>query len=120
MNYIAKYFELHYKHYWLSGGTLLGWYRDCGLISYSDDVDFNAWASEYDDKIKNFFLGNKRLHLWLELGKPAENFEFRLSSIDYTYDIFFTYKYPLNESVQWCSYQNEKSVYRYIFLFSLF
>lgn len=23
------------KHYWLAGGTLLGWYRDCGIIPVS-------------------------------------------------------------------------------------
>ncbi len=34
--YIAEYFESLHKNYWLSSGTLLGWYRDCGIIPFTE------------------------------------------------------------------------------------
>ncbi|GFW46479.1 fukutin [Trichonephila clavipes] len=36
-------------HFWIWSGTMLGWYRQCGVIPYTSDVDFGAWASEVDD-----------------------------------------------------------------------
>ena len=35
MSHISKTLERLYKHYWLAGGTLLGWYRDCGVIPHT-------------------------------------------------------------------------------------
>ena len=32
INFITKKLESFNVHYWLGGGTLLGWYRDCGII----------------------------------------------------------------------------------------
>jgi phosphorylcholine metabolism protein LicD len=35
MSHISKTLEGLYKRYWLAGGTLLGWYRDCGIIPHT-------------------------------------------------------------------------------------
>ena len=35
MVHISETLESFYKHYFLAGGTLLGWYRDCGKRSFS-------------------------------------------------------------------------------------
>ena len=32
IDFITKKMESFNVHYWLGGGTLLGWYRDCGII----------------------------------------------------------------------------------------
>ena len=32
INFITKKLESFNVNYWLGGGTLLGWYRDCGII----------------------------------------------------------------------------------------
>jgi hypothetical protein len=38
LEYIVEYLESNYKHYFLLGGSLLGWYRDCGTIPFTTDV----------------------------------------------------------------------------------
>ncbi|CAF4273546.1 unnamed protein product, partial [Adineta steineri] len=56
------------KHYWLAGGALLGWYRHCGLIPFTEDADFGLYAEEYDESIRNYFLGNPVTYLYSALG----------------------------------------------------
>jgi phosphorylcholine metabolism protein LicD len=68
MQHISRKLESLGKHYWLAGGTLLGWYRDCGIIPHTQDVDMAVWANEYDNRIKRHFLGNKLVRLWGSLG----------------------------------------------------
>lgn len=45
-----------------------GWYRDCGVIPHTTDVDINVWDDEYDMGIKRFFLGNKKLWIYQQIG----------------------------------------------------
>jgi len=47
---------------------ILGWYRHCGLIPYTQDVDFGLFAEEYDDNIRKHFRGNSQVYLWGILG----------------------------------------------------
>ncbi|KAI0983655.1 hypothetical protein GJ496_001377 [Pomphorhynchus laevis] len=56
------------KRFFISDGTLLGWYRQCGIILQSKDVDFSMLWTEYDKQIHNTFLGNKDLYLFTEYG----------------------------------------------------
>ena len=30
--------------FWISHGTLLGWYRECGFIFHTNDIDFGVPA----------------------------------------------------------------------------
>ena len=68
LEYVTNKLENMYRNYWLAGGTLLGWYRDCGIISHTKDVDLALWSHEYDEKIFKFFLGNSIMNIWLVLG----------------------------------------------------
>ncbi|GFU54564.1 fukutin [Nephila pilipes] len=43
---MKKIFEPHLMDFWLTSGTLLGWYRECDVISYTTDVDFGMWAAD--------------------------------------------------------------------------
>lgn len=63
IEYISEKLEGFSKHYWLAGGSLLGWYRDCGIIPYTTDFDYAIWSHEYDDRIAQFFLGNEIVSL---------------------------------------------------------
>lgn len=80
----------------LTGGTLLGWYRDCGIIPFSQDADMSMMSDEFDKKLQNEFMGskttNKAVKIWLTLGIPVNSFEMRMSGCDFTYDLMLTYK----------------------------
>ena len=45
-----------------------GWYRHCGLIPFTQDSDFGLYAEEYDESIRNHFLGHPSTYLWGALG----------------------------------------------------
>lgn len=103
IEHLSNSLEGFYKHYWLAGGTLLGWYRDCGIIPHTQDVDMAIWAHEYDARIKKHFLGNKIVRVWGTLGLINDSFEFRLYNDQFTFDMFMVYKTNLTH--QWCGYQ---------------
>jgi phosphorylcholine metabolism protein LicD len=104
--YISNSFESLSKHYWLAGGTLLGWYRNCGIIPYTHDVDFAIWFDEYDQSVKNHFEKNETVKLIKEFGTLNDSYELRLVDMKYSYDIFITYK--IGKEKQWCGYQMRK------------
>ena len=68
IQYLGDTLSSFKKHYWLAGGTLLGWYRECDIIPHTSDVDFAIWSHEYDPKIKEYFLGNTAVRVWGTLG----------------------------------------------------
>uniref|UniRef100_A0AC35FD27 Uncharacterized protein n=1 Tax=Panagrolaimus sp. PS1159 TaxID=55785 RepID=A0AC35FD27_9BILA len=96
----------------LSFGTLLGWYRDCGIISHTHDIDFNVFATEYDPTIEKIFTNNPEFTLKHRIGK-------REHSIEYTFmlhhkipgfnstpvDIFYLYNY--NETHEWSPFLSD-------------
>jgi hypothetical protein len=100
---ITSYLASIYKHYWFAGGTLIGWYRDCGIIPHTTDVDFAIWSREYTTDIRAHFLGNNVTRLAIELGMQNDSYELRLSSHGYTFDLFLVY--GLNETHDSCGYQ---------------
>lgn len=79
--------------FWIMGGTLLGWYRQCGIIPYTTDVDFAAWATDLDDdkKLLKKFINNKHLKMREIMGLPKEALEYRLTSHGLLVDLFFCY-----------------------------
>ncbi|GFQ75697.1 fukutin [Trichonephila clavata] len=46
---MKRIFHPHLMDFWLTSGTLLGWFRECGVISYTTDVDFGMWAADVSD-----------------------------------------------------------------------
>ncbi|CAF1482449.1 unnamed protein product [Adineta steineri] len=97
------------KHYWLAGGALLGWYRHCGLIPFTEDADFGLFAEEYDESIRNYFLGNPVTYLYSALGLVNDSLEFRLYTDQWTLDLFWTYR---EKDHRWCGYLAQRAKYR--------
>lgn len=77
---------------------------------FTQDVDIAIWAHEYEDRIKQNFLGNKIVRLWSSLGLVNDSFEFRLFNDVFTFDMFLVYKF--NSTSQWCGYQVGRVKYR--------
>jgi hypothetical protein len=109
MIHITEYLTSIYRHYWLAGGTLLGWYRDCGVIPHTTDIDFGIWSREYEPEIRQFFLGNEYSRLGIELGLRNDSYELRLVNQQFTFDLFLVY--PNNETHDWCGYQVRRRKY---------
>ena len=60
--------------------SIPGWYRDCGLIAHTQDIDFNVFASEYDSSIENAFANHPEFKLKHRIGK-------REYSVEYTFTL---------------------------------
>ncbi|GAB1610719.1 fukutin-like [Argonauta hians] len=79
--------------FWLSSGTCLGWFRQCGIIPHSKDVDIGIWIKDYDPQlIPTFQEGGFALkHMF---GKVSDSFELSFAAGDIKLDIFFFYEDP--------------------------
>lgn len=119
LSYIADSLEGMFKHYWLSDGTLLGWYRDCGIIPYTQDSDIAVPVDEYDKSVKEHFLGNPSVILWLTMGSLKDSFEIRLRDKRYGFHFDIFLMYPLNETFMYHGTQGTKYKYRLVKLFFL-
>jgi phosphorylcholine metabolism protein LicD len=112
LNYTTTKLEKLSKRYWLAGGTLLGWYRDCGVIPHTTDVDIAIFEDELSSNIRDSFLGDKVNSLSVIFGFKNDSYEIRLRNNDkLQFDIFVAYKY--NTSLSWCGYQIKRKKYRY-------
>lgn len=77
--------------FWLSSGTLLGYYRQCDFITYSGDVDIGIWAQDFRPEIiETFSAANIPLIHWF--GRPNDSLELSFLSGDLKLDIFFFYR----------------------------
>lgn len=77
--------------FWLSSGTLLGFYRQCDFIVYSGDVDIGMWADDFKPKIVDLFsINNIPLIHWF--GRPNDSLELSFLMGDLKLDIFFFYR----------------------------
>ncbi|ESP05173.1 hypothetical protein LOTGIDRAFT_103178, partial [Lottia gigantea] len=77
--------------FWLSSGTCLGWYRQCGIIPYSKDVDIGIWIKDYKDGLTEMFEDKGFLlkHLF---GRLNDSFELSYQLGEVKLDIFFFYE----------------------------
>ncbi|KAL7676084.1 hypothetical protein ACOME3_002340 [Neoechinorhynchus agilis] len=93
------------KNFFLAGGTLLGWYRQCGIIEQSLDVDFAMMDYDYDISVLRSFLGNKDIWIIYKFGHSSmPGHELRFTNGKYTFDLFIVYKDSKNDTLH-CIYQ---------------
>lgn len=78
--------------FWMSSGTLLGWYRQCNVISYTTDIDFGAdsrFAVDVTEaRMRQNQFGFKPLYIW---GLVSKGYEYSLIRGGYKADLFFVY-----------------------------
>ncbi|XP_034047644.1 fukutin [Thalassophryne amazonica] len=77
--------------FWLSSGTCLGWFRQCSIISYSQDVDIGIFITDFRPSIITA-LQQAGLSLKHKFGKVEDSLELSFLSDDIKLDIFFFYE----------------------------
>ena len=111
--YVKNFFEKNNISLWLMAGSLLGWYRNCGVIRHTTDADMSLYSHEYSKKIESFFLNSKIFPLTLKFGLDNDSLELRIGQeTEFHIDIFITYEY--NNTHQWFPYHHGREVNRQI------
>ncbi len=89
--------------FWLSSGTLLGYYRQCDYIVYSGDVDIGVWAEDFrPELVEAFSTANLPLIHWF--GRPNDSLELSFvngAGGDLKLDIFFFYRNSSKNGTYW-------------------
>lgn len=113
LKHIREILESNKKDYWLTAGTLLGWYRDCGIIPHTTDGDIGLLAEQYDFNLEMIFRKSKTIPMIKKLGYINDSLEFRVGNEGFEVDLFFNYMY--NQTHMMYSIQAYRKVFR-IFL----
>ncbi|XP_033739237.1 fukutin-like [Pecten maximus] len=74
--------------FWISSGTLLGWYRQCDIITHAQDVDFGMWIKDYNSQLIHE-MEKAGLPLKHVFGRINDTFELSFQAGDVKLDIFF-------------------------------
>ncbi|CAH1772520.1 unnamed protein product, partial [Owenia fusiformis] len=78
--------------FWLIGGTLLGWYRQCGFIAHTTDVDVGAWITDLNPELETLLKRKGQpIRLMYHFGKPEDGLEFAVQGFGIKMDICFHY-----------------------------
>ncbi len=77
--------------YWLTDGTLLGYYREKDFIKHDFDIDIGSYISDFDDKIIMEFL-NEDWKLFKVIGRKDLGLEITFIRDFLKLDIFFFYE----------------------------
>jgi hypothetical protein len=109
--YVTSFLESIQKNYLLYGGTLIGWYRDCGIIPFTTDIDLFLFSKEYDSRIKKHFVRNQNAILETVFGLPTDLYQLRVrdNKDAHTLDLFVGF--PFNATHQATGYHIGRFAY---------
>lgn len=93
MVHFKKTIDSFRKEYWLTSGTLLGWYRHCGIIPFTTDIDVGMYGHKYDPLIEKTFTNDKILPINVKFGMDNDSLGIRLGNEVVTLGISFNYEY---------------------------
>lgn len=77
--------------FWLTDGTLLGYYRDNGFIEHDEDIDLGCFITDFDENILFDFLDNG-FRIDSIYGNRNTGLELSFMRKNMKLDIFFFYK----------------------------
>uniref|UniRef100_A0A1I7VCP4 LPS biosynthesis protein n=1 Tax=Loa loa TaxID=7209 RepID=A0A1I7VCP4_LOALO len=76
----------------LYAGTLLGWYRECGIIPYTHDIDFTVFIEQYYNKFPEDVMNSSFIKLSMRFNRPDDLLEYKVYIEDgVPTDTFFLY-----------------------------
>ncbi|MED6278228.1 hypothetical protein CHARACLAT_021520, partial [Characodon lateralis] len=102
--------------FWISSGTCLGWFRQCSIISYSQDVDIGIFITDFRPDIAEAFR-DAGLSLKHKFGKVEDSLELSFLGEDIKLDIFFFYK---DGDIMWNGGTQAKSGRKFKYIFPSF
>uniref|UniRef100_A0A914VU21 Fukutin n=1 Tax=Plectus sambesii TaxID=2011161 RepID=A0A914VU21_9BILA len=79
IQYLAKirdFFEQFGAMFFLEGGTLLGWYRDCSIIEHTTDLDVSIPIEFYTEAFNRSIFTNDYFRIWKQYGRVNDSLEF--------------------------------------------
>lgn len=97
---LKKVFDEHKINFWISDGTLLGYYRDKDFISHDPDIDVGIFIEDWDQNIL-YFLKNSGFNVFYEFGKEECGLEYAVQKRNIKIDLFFFYKYLPKRNAYW-------------------
>ncbi|KAI1303625.1 Fukutin [Halotydeus destructor] len=88
-------------NFWLAAGTLLGWYRECDVIPYTNDFDFATWSGYVEPQDGAAFRSRIErtletcgdgMELLCTYGFPETAYEMAFMQNGVKSDLFFAYE----------------------------
>lgn len=102
--------------FWISSGTCLGWFRQCGVISYSRDVDIGIFIWDFKPDIIPAFRA-AGLRLKHKFGKVEDSLELSFLMDNVKLDMFFFYN---DGDVMWNGGTQTKTGRKFKYVFPRF
>ncbi|XP_078674737.1 ribitol-5-phosphate transferase FKTN-like [Branchiostoma floridae x Branchiostoma belcheri] len=99
-----------------ASGWADGWFRQCGIITYTKDVDIGIWIKNYKDTLISAFQA-AGLSLKRKFGKVEDSLELTFQSEDVRIDIFFFYE---EGDIVWDGATQAQSGKKFKYIFSRF
>jgi UDP-glucose 4-epimerase/phosphorylcholine metabolism protein LicD len=88
---LDKIFRKNKVKYWLTDGTLLGWYREKTFIGHDTDTDIGVLAKTFTPSVLEQ-IKNEGFQVYHLFGYPENSFEISLIRNNIKTDLFFFYK----------------------------
>ncbi|KAF6201760.1 hypothetical protein GE061_004155 [Apolygus lucorum] len=102
--------------FWISSGTLLGYFRHCNVIPHSKDVDIGVFADDFSESIIAGLERRKiKLHLWF--GESNDSLELSFLYHNLKLDVFFFYR---EDRIMWNGGTQLKSGKKFKYVFPQF
>lgn len=74
--------------FWLSNGTLLGYFREQGFIEHDPDIDVGVWITDWNPDIMQSFI-RSGFRLYKRYGSLESGYQYSFHKRDIKFDIFF-------------------------------
>ncbi|CAA88133.2 uncharacterized protein CELE_T07A5.1 [Caenorhabditis elegans] len=105
----------------LNGGTLLGWYRECGFIPHTADIDLAMFAEDFHPEITHFLLSRtSSFQLLRSLGMLNDSYELTVTpktGYIVNMDLFLMYKdvHKNGSVINWVGGASNDIKYKYTY-----
>ncbi len=109
---VATSLESMSKLYWLHGSSLLGWYRDCGILPQTDHMDLAIYPNQYDKDLKSHFVGNRKARLVQTKGRAYDSLQMQIKTDESDYPVNLLFMYKSSQTTQYVQHEVFREKYK--------